>query len=369
VDRTRLFAGPEGQFRYETATDRGVSYDAVVHPDAILGPPTLSSIDRARYVSLPPGLPQRVRTLAADWTQGATTPLDQARAIERHLRTDYTYDLDSPAGAARNPLDDFLFDTRRGHCQFYSTAMAVLLRTQGIPTRNVTGFIGGTYNRFGAYYAVRQGDAHSWVEVHIDGQGWQRFDPTPPASAVPRGTVTGALAFLRDLIEAAAQRWDRHVLGYDLNQQVALLRSAQDRYSGGATLFARWGTPRNLLLAAGLLLAALWLWRTFRRSRPRFLPPGVSPPTASTRRVVVLYQALETWLAQAGVPRNPATPPMRHAEALRALGHPHAEDVEDLTRLYLELRFGGRDLTPELDAHFAQRLRDLRLAPSSPLGR
>ena len=83
-------------------------------------------------------------------------------------RTGYRYDLGSPSGKSKQPLDDFLFESKRGHCEFYSTAMAVMLRAVGVPTRNVTGFIGGSYNRFGKFYAVRQGDAHSWVEVFID---------------------------------------------------------------------------------------------------------------------------------------------------------------------------------------------------------
>src|SRR5690606_646211 len=123
------------------------------------------------------------------------------------------YDLESPSGAAKNPLDHFLFESKRGHCEFYSTAMAVMPRTLGVPTRNVTGFIGGTYNRFAETYSVRQGDAHSWVEVHIDGLGWTRFDPTPPSSSAPRSEINGVLATMRDIVEAMAQRWNRHVVG------------------------------------------------------------------------------------------------------------------------------------------------------------
>ena len=121
-----------------------------------------------------PKLSSRVTQLAADWTASATTPLEKARTVENQLRTGFGYDLSSPSGGASDPLDHFLFESRRGHCEYFSTAMAILLRVAGVPTRNVTGFVGGSYNRFGQYYSVREGDAHSWVEAWIDGSGWKR---------------------------------------------------------------------------------------------------------------------------------------------------------------------------------------------------
>src|SRR6185369_9910820 len=134
-------------------------------------------------LQLPESMPDRIHELAEIWVRGLATPLARARAIENHLRTEYRYDLASPSGKDPQPLDHFLFESKRGHCEFYSTAMAIMLRTLEVPTRNVTGFVGGSYNRFGKFYAVRQGDAHSWVEAWIDEYGWLTFDPTPPADA------------------------------------------------------------------------------------------------------------------------------------------------------------------------------------------
>src|SRR5208282_2046059 len=131
------------------------------------------------------------------------------------------------------PVDHFLFESKRGHCEFFSTAMALMLRTVGIPSRNVTGFVGGTYNRFGRYYAVRQGDAHSWVEAYLDDPtrpGWQTFDPTPTSGAQPLEDTTGAWVYLRDLVEALSQRWNRYVVGYDLRTQVRLFEDMARHY-------------------------------------------------------------------------------------------------------------------------------------------
>src|SRR5690606_38276448 len=151
-----------------------------------------------RYLTLPGGLPNRIGQLARKWAGDASDPDVIAKRLEVRLRTDYRYDLDSPSGAAEQPLDHFLFESRSGHCEFYSTSMAVMLRTLGIPSRNVTGFMGGTFNRFGEFYAVRQGEAHSWVEAHIAGIGWRRYDPTPAAAAEPTAKMNGMLALMRD---------------------------------------------------------------------------------------------------------------------------------------------------------------------------
>jgi hypothetical protein len=244
--------------------------------------------------------------------------------------------------------------------------MAVMLRTLGVPTRNVTGFIGGTYNRFGRYYAVRQGDAHSWIEVHLEHKGWTRFDPTPPSDAAPQSDITGVLAFVRDFVEAAAQRWNRHVVGYDLKQQVHLLRAAQRRYSeirqssdimGGAI-----ASPTRIALGlGGILLLALGLYWLKRQrggeSEAKPKRPGADP---NLTQIVALYRALDAAMAARGIGRSPSTPPLAHARALVELGHPAADEILDLTRLYVEARFGGRSLDDETRRDYARRVKLLR---------
>jgi hypothetical protein len=278
------------------------------------------------------------------------------------LRTEYRYDLDSPSGGNPQPLLHFLFESRAGHCEFYSTAMAMLLRTLDIPTRNVTGFIGGTYNRFGEFYAVRQGDAHSWVEVYLNDRGWTRFDPTPPQSSAPRSDVTGMVAFLRDVIEAAAQRWSRHVVGYDLDQQIELFRSVKQRYRdwGGQILGRK---ARTLGPFVGVLVfgvVVLLLWRRFRPRYGRKADAKVTPQQAAVTRAVRLYQQLEDALRALGVGRPSSTPPLAHASGLKHLGHPAADETLALTKCYLEARFGRRVLSDAEVRQFEVRVKALR---------
>jgi transglutaminase-like putative cysteine protease len=361
-----ILAGPEGELKYESKEERGLRYEIFLPGKAEPPPDALAETERSRYLSLPAGLPPRVAELAKTWTAKAKTDHARAQAVEARLRSDYKYDLESPSGAAPNPLDHFLFESKRGHCEFYSTAMATMLRTQGIPTRNVTGFVGGTFNRFGRYYAVRQGDAHSWVEAYIDGVGWTRFDPTPPANAVPQSEITGALAFMRDFVEAAAQRWNRHVVGYDLKQQVSLFRDVRNKYSSlrsTSKLTQALGSPRRVWLLAvgiGLIAAGIYWYRRNRRpSAPDAAPK--KPDELSAQRVVVLYKSLEAALVVLGVPRPPCVPPLAHARGLAAIAHPAAEEVAALTMIYQEARFGGRSLDEEERKQFAERVRALRL--------
>ena len=357
------FRGPEGEFRYQPLDERGLKYEIFLSTHNVPTFRRLPVAERPRYLALPGDMPDRIRDLAATWTKGLTAPLDRARAIEARLRTDYRYDLNSPSGKSKQPLDDFLFESKRGHCEYYSTAMAVMLRTLGVPTRNVTGFIGGTWNRFGHFYAVRQGDAHSWVEVFVDDQGWLTFDPTPPGDSAPRSELAGAWAYVRDFLEASSQRWDRHVVGYDLNQQVSLFQTLTRNRNG--SLLPRGMTKPKPIVVAGfaLVLAAggFGYWYARRRVRHRAPEPGDGPPKSRSALLATeLYELLDGAMGAQGVSRSPGTPPLLHAEALKALDHPLSAEILALTEIYLEARFGKEVITNELRREFEDRVKGVR---------
>jgi len=362
------FKGPEGEFRYQPIDDRGIKYDIFLSPKRLPTFRKLAAAERWRYLVVPKNLPERIKDLAATWAKDAKSPLERARAIEHHLRTDYRYDLASPSGKDPQPLDHFLFESKRGHCEFYSTAMAIMLRTLDVPTRNVTGFVGGSYNRFGRFYAVRQGDAHSWVEAWIDEMGWLTFDPTPPADAAPKSEIVGVWAYLRDLIEATSQRWDRHVVSYDLSQQVSLFNSLTSRYrKGGPSTTTGSRSRAGLFILAAVIAAggglALWLRRKkyLKASTTR----SADPRSASALLATTLYESLDIAMGIRGVGRTPSTPPLRHAQALLAISHPLSEEILDLTEIYIEARFGGKTLSDEEKRAFERRVKQIR-QPNTP---
>ena len=376
--QVRVERGPEGEYRFRNADDLGIRYRVSVAPEARQAGPALPREDVARYLALPP-LPERVAKLAATWAAEGSSDLEKARAIERHLRSEYRYDLASPSGGAPQPLDHFLFESRRGHCEFYSTAMAVMLRTAQIPSRNVTGFVGGTWNRFSQTYTVRQGDAHAWVEAFIEtepGRGaWMTFDPTPTAAAQPLEDNTGLWPYVRDLFEALSQRWTRYVVGYDLRTQTHLLQGARDGYENfrarqGMTegIVGAVTRPRNLAaLAAASAVVAYVLWRKRRTPQTKSEErKSKSDPDPSGQLATRLYNTLESALASHGLSRPSATPPLRYAEQLARKGHPFADEVADLTEIYLRTRFGRAPLAEADAASFAARVAQIKKTKLEP---
>jgi len=282
--------------------------------DAYVGEAGVEAIDRARYLALPGDLTPRVRALAHAWADAEPTPAGKARAIAERLARDFSYDLRSPSWGKEQPIDDFLFVSRRGHCEFFATALALLLREVGVPSRVATGYLGGAYNRFGDFYAVRRSDAHAWALVYVDGR-WQVFDGTP------RATRTSIIT--REFLEGYGAASQRRVLG------------------------ATWRVATIGVGLWGLVYAYAWWRRRPSEARERALRPGVASP---------LCRAIDEALARLGIARDPSTTPARHAEELARRGHPLAGEIGALTRVYLEVRFGGRVLTPREQRDFARRL-------------
>ena len=371
ADPLILQRGPEGELRYGGGDARGVRYDVYVAPDTEITTEALSDGDRARYLAIPSALPKRLADLAHTWSDDQVTPLAKAKAIEDHLRHDYRYDLASPSSGTSQPVDHFLFESKRGHCEFFSTAMAMLLREVGIPSRNVTGFVGGTYNRFGHYYAVREGDAHSWIEAYIDDPakpGWITFDPTPASGAQPLGDTTGSWVYVRDLVEALSQRWNTYVVGYDLRTQVRLVEGIGTRYDGlrknaGLDKGALGKLTRGPVVAGAALFLvfvgyALWKRRARRTSdKPR---PPRSPQERALLAATALYRSLESALAGKGLRRPAGLPPLRFAEQLQQRAHPLAGTVLKLTSLYLEARFGGADVDGVMREEYEEGVKEIR---------
>ena len=189
--------------------------NARVYPSEIL----------TRYTQLPENRDRRIDHLAAEITQGVHTTADIAYRIENHLRSAYSYSLNLTRTDEDDPVADFLFNTRAGHCEYFATSMTLLLRARGIPARLVNGFQMGEYSALSDSYTVRQSDAHSWVEVYFPKHGWVTFDPTPPAGQ--SNYETGWLAVLRSYGDAVEMFWLEHIIDFGTNEQVSMVFSAR----------------------------------------------------------------------------------------------------------------------------------------------
>ncbi|HEX8500112.1 MAG TPA: DUF3488 and transglutaminase-like domain-containing protein [Pyrinomonadaceae bacterium] len=344
------------------------------------------------YLQLPASLDTRVGSLAVLVARqaGARNAYDAARAVEAHLNRNayggaYGYSLEMRAKGA-DPLSDFLFNVRAGHCEYFATAMAVMLRTLGVPTRVVNGFQPGEYNAAADAFVVRQADAHSWVEVYFPGEdAWVTFDPTPPDGR-PAGTSgTGLTGQLRRYADALELFWIQHVVAYDRQGQRTLARTLSSQISsyrlaasesadGLGALFAAWtggkgGGPAAVLAAAAtsplvlapasLLFAGvglLWLRRRGLAGRGRGAKGGAGTTAAA---VVEFYERMSASLASRGLSRRPDQTPLEFAEAV---GTP---EVLAITKAYNRVRFGGEGLSAAEGRQVEEWLRGLEGLQSS----
>jgi hypothetical protein len=236
--------------------------------------------------------------------------------------------------------------------------MAIMLRIVGVPTRNVSGFAGGQWNPVGRYYAIRSGDAHSWVEAYIADEGWVTYDPTPSAGSQPLARPNGNLSHLLD---AMRLRWLKWVIEYDLGRQVGAIRRVEAWWrQRKPESTARWRRPgwqyAVPVAVFGLVLVASAFWR---RRRGRDNPDGGPALDGARARASWLYQRLLLQLARRGHVKAPNQTAREFAGSLAAAGVRVADRVLEATRLYEQARFGGEVIGPAERARLEERLREM----------
>lgn len=329
---------------------------------ALSAPPIARTIDQRldqvvamHYLQLPP-LSDRTRALADSLVRGRSTQYDRVAALQNWLRTNFEYTLELPATREQATLDHFLFERRAGHCEYFSTALAVMLRTVGIPARNVNGFLGGEWNEFGRYLAVTQNEAHSWVEVWFPGVGWVVFDATPAGGTSALADRTDFLSPLRHLFGGLQHRWSKWVIDYNLDRQMQLFSRVGDMFSRDRGPKQQPSEPqerpvapwRYIVFALAAALALLVLYRIARRRGPTLRPE--SKLYLSVRRAFARAGWDDASLAhrlarrEREAQRDPVLAPLEWVGALRAAGAPRADAAEQVTRRYLDARFGARPL-------------------------
>ena len=355
-----LYRTETSSFRLGHAVPQGFHYDVWSLLDdppegapVRFPPPVLPLAARQLYLQLP-ALDGRIGELARSFAASATDDLARARAIERHLRSDYGYTLELPDREVADPLANFLFARRQGHCEYFASSMAVMLRSLGIPARLATGFQSGVYNPVSDLWLVRASDAHSWVEAWIPGYGWTTFDPTP---ADPNAGGLAWLAQLSLYLDAAETFWQEWVMTYDVARQGTLayrmeqgvhragirwfdtavsLRSGWERYVAGWARRFGW---QALAWAAGLVALGFAAGPLVRLMRMRQRVERVRRGQASVADATLLYQRMLHILKRRGYQKPPWFTPAEFAASLprTSLG----DSVGEFTGTYNALRFGG----------------------------
>lgn len=303
-----------------------------------------------RYLQLPERLDRRIGPLATTMILGANADnrYDAAKAIESYLQREYSYSLEMKAGG-QDPLADFLFNVRAGHCEYFATSMVILLRSHGIAARLVNGFLPGEYNEAAGAYTVRQSDAHSWVEVYFpETRAWVTFDPTPSAGRV-EPVRTGLAAQLEKYAEAMELIWFQYVVGYDKQEQRTLATTIHNQvFDYGRVVSNLFATIKNsltnnaslvsivaialfLIMTVVLFGKRIWLW--IQRGAPDSSEDG------RTYSSVQFYERLVSLMEQRGLLRDTHLTPLEFADTLKS------NEALLITRAYNRVRYGREKLS------------------------
>lgn len=295
--------------------------------DATLDPRT-----RRRALAFPRQFNPRAQHLARRWR--TETGGDPAAIVQRAMtmvNAEFAYSLAAPA-LGRDSVDEFLFQTKTGYCEHFSSAFVLLMRAAGVPARVVTGYAGGYRNPVGDYWVVRNSDAHAWAEVWLEGRGWVRIDPT--AAVAPEriydtlaerrpGRVGGFEGFsgLWNTADWLRRGWNDFVLGFNADRQSRMLR-----WLGVRRLDP---TPLALLFALVSLAALAWmLWWLRRGERER------DPLLRAWHRLSRQY-------ARFGLARNPDEPAIAWVSRI-ARNRPHeADQMATVAEAFSEARYGA----------------------------
>lgn len=331
----------------------------VSHP---LAAPGRTEVEREIRMArqLPAGrMAPRSRALAERWVAETRSPeaLVQ-RALEYFRNEPFVYTLTPPL-LGQDPIDSFIFESRRGFCEHYAAAFTFLMRAAGVPARVVTGYQGGEINPVDGYLLVRQSDAHAWAEVWLDGRGWTRVDPTAAVapSRIERGLFSAVpeddplpllartdLSWLRSLRfrwEALSNTWDQWVLGYNTERQKEFLSRLGMQAPDWQSMAA------SMAVLTGLLTLALTGWTLRERLR-------LDPSQRAWRR-------LSRKLARVGLERRPGEGPLDYAERVRRRRPDLGDQVAAIASVYARLRYGSSH-DPQLLQELRMRVSQLRLA-------
>jgi transglutaminase-like putative cysteine protease len=321
-----------------------------------------------KYLQLPARFDERISQLAKNISENSFNRYDKAKAVESYLQNNFGYTLELKPGG-EEPLAEFLFTYREGHCEYFATAMAVMLRTQGIATRVVNGFQPGEYNETADVYVVKQRNAHSWVEVYFPKENvWVPFDPTPFAGqSLESNASTGIIGKFNNYVEALETFWIQYFVAFDNQEQRSLFRSVKNGFTDYQAKTSSWlGDKQNQLnewwkevrgdkgletsiKAAGYGVAYLiavilsiillvWLYRKIIKMQiwQRIF---IWLKRKNEATIVEFYERMQTVLASKGFRREPHQTPLEFAFALKM------PEAVRITEKYNRVRFGEKNLS------------------------
>lgn len=334
------------------------------------------------YFDLPDQTDPRIALLTSQIIARHKNRYDQAKAVETYLQTQFAYSLEMKAGGDQ-PVADFLFNIRAGHCEYFASAMAIMLRTQGIATRIVNGFQQGEYNETAEVFVVKQKDAHSWVEVYFPAENvWIPFDPTPAIQQNREAAATGGiLKNFRSYIEALETFWIQYFVAYDNQEQKSLVRSFKTGFTEFQTSTSTWlmdfqqkisewwtevrgdkglqTSAKAVAVGFAYLIAAIigifLLAFIYRKIKNLSIWRNISNRLQRTKNatIVEFYERMQAVLANQGFVRAAHQTPLEFAAALEM------PEAVRITEKYNRVRFGEKNLSNEEASEIEKWLKNL----------
>jgi protein-glutamine gamma-glutamyltransferase len=358
-----LSAAPEGRISYIACS--------APYPPKKTADARREARDAKYYLQLTDGM-EELRNLSRTITRRSDSPLKKALEVQNYLQSNYSYSLEPGGKNGEDPVNNFLFHSKKGYCEHFATAMVLLLRASGVPARLVSGFHGGEWNDYGGYYTVRAQDAHTWVEAYIKNSGWVRFDPTPPAPIKEKSVLFGAAG----LIDYLRYKWDRYIIFYSLRDQAGMAKKLfvfaarlreglhslkppsghdfQNLFTGKARLEKLPAGMAIIAVLLGFIGAAIVLRGKLAKTSKLKKGPGG------------FYKKLLNILKNKGINKEAAQTPREFAGHVLKICGPAYSEISWITEAYNRARFGGPGLRKEEMDRVEAALAALKSAPPPP---
>ncbi len=325
------------------ATESQLRSDSTVYPPDI----------RARYLQLPDTVPQRVFDLAEEVARGYDNPYDIAKAVETYVRSyEYSDQIPGPK-PGQDAADYFLFEEKKGYCDYYATAMAVMLRHLGIPTRLAQGYATGEYDPLSGGYRLLEKDAHTWVEVYFPTYGWIQFEPTVSEPVIER---------LSEQVVPPAPGGRSSILDQIKKEQEKNIPIDEEVPQGGPSVRIEQGAAERIMSNLGFLfiaLALLGVGLTIYYIR-RLLTAPARPTRPRIRQspqefIDKLWGRMLWWGRMLGVPERPSLTPFEQAAVFAHALPQISDDVTQLAQLYARDKYAPQPLSQDdlTQAHYS----------------
>jgi protein-glutamine gamma-glutamyltransferase len=315
------------------------------------------------YLRVPEPLATRLSGLAGKIVANSHTPAAKVEAVVAWLRRTHSYTTHLRRNESiTDPVEDFLLAENAGHCEYFASSAAILLRLTGVPTRYVNGFLGGEWNELRQAITVRENRAHSWIEAYLGNEGWVRVDATPSLNRDSR------MGTMRQWVDAAELFWGRWVMEYSASQQLLLAQRLGQKMGFHSRGYLPGRGPGHvsrkqaLILTSIVLLVIVMVSQRKRLLRWRKRHHVVGARQRSERAIIRVYQATLARLAADGIPRHAWETPHEYLARISASPLEGAAIFASLTDAYTSARYGDIEIPPEVLARLRHETGHIGLA-------